>query len=152
MTGLKKTGRGLVLASGIIETIVAFAAYWVFYAFYKSGSFSLVTPMVLLLAGMLGGILAIIGGATIKSTRLGGPILSLVGAALELFASLYLIIQVGLQNLPEDAAMISLPFFILPNALGIAGAVMAIIPPKDQAEVVPTPAKAEAKEESKEEK
>ncbi len=145
MKGLKKAGMGLVLASGIIETVVAFVAYWVFYVMYKNGNGTLTTPMVLLLAGMLGGILAIIGSVIIKSTKLGGPILSAIAAALELFATLFLIIQVSTTNLPEDAAMIILPFFILPNALGIAGAVMAFIPPKDQ-EAAPV------KEEKKEEK
>lgn len=147
MSSLKKAGTGLVLASGIIETIIAFVAYWVFYIIYKNGTGTLVTPMVLLLAGMLGGILAIIGAVIIKSTKLGGPILALVAACLELFATLYLIIQVGTTHLPEDAAMIILPFFILPNALCIAGAVMAILPVKDQAAAPVAPVVEEKKEE-----
>ena len=145
MGSLKKAGTGLVLASGIIETVVAFSAYWVFYGLYKNGTGTLLTPMVLLLAGMLGGILAIIGSVIIKSTKLGGPILAMIAAGLELFATLFLIIQVATTHLPEDAAMIILPFFVLPNALCIAGAVMAILPIKDQAVVAPVEEKKEEK-------
>ena len=81
MNSMKRSGMGLVLASGIIETIIAFVAYWVFYAL-DSGN--LATPMVILMFGMLGGILAIIGSVLIKSTRLAGPILSMIAAGLEL--------------------------------------------------------------------
>ena len=131
MNSMKRSGMGLVLASGIIETVIAFVAYWVFYAL-DSGN--LVTPMVILMFGMLGGILAIIGSVLIKSTRLAGPILSMIAAGLELFATLYLIVMVGakLTALNTTAIMVILPFFILPNALAIAGATMALVPPKDQ--------------------
>ena len=132
MSGMKKGGMALVLASGIVETIVAFVAYWVFYGIAKANSMSLVTPMVILLSGLLGGILAIIGAVLIKSTRIGGPVLSMVAAGLQLFATLFLIVQASSTQNIGDAAMIILPFFILPNALGIAGATMALIPPKDQ--------------------
>ena len=145
MSPMKKSGMALVLSSGIIETIVAFEAYWIFYAMYKAGAagVTIYTPMVLLLSGMLGGILAIIGAILIKTTKLGGPILSLVAAGLQLFATLFLIVQVSAMGGSNDAAMIILPFFILPNALAIAGGTMAIIPPKDEA------AKSESSKEEK---
>ena len=132
MNGMKKGGMALVLVSGIVETVVSFSAYWVFYAISKSNAdVTILTPMVILLSGLLGGILAIIGAVLIKSTRIGGAILSMVAAGLELFATLFLIVQSSLTTM-GDAAMIILPFFILPNALAIAGATMALIPQKDQ--------------------
>ena len=126
---LRNSGMGLVLASGIIETVVAFIAYFVFYFGFHHQT----AAMVLLLGGMLGGVLAIIGSILIKSTRLGGPILSMVAAALQLFATIYLIIIVSGENngIDPNGVMVILPFFILPNALAIAGASMAIIPSKD---------------------
>lgn len=135
MSPMKKSGMALVLSSGIVETVVAFVAYWVFYAMYKAGTngITIYTPMVLLLSGLLGGILAIIGSVLIKTTKLGGPILSLVAAGLQLFATLFLMVQVTATGSTNDSAMIILPFFILPNALAIAGGVMAIIPAKDEA-------------------
>lgn len=138
MSQLKKSGMALVLSSGIVETVVAFVAYWIFYVMYKTGAdgMTIYTPMVLLLSGMLGGILAIIGAVLIKTTKLGGPILSLVAAGLELFATLFLMIRVTAVGSSNDAAMIILPFFILPNALAIAGGVMAIVPPKDESKKV----------------
>ena len=138
---LRNSGMGLVLASGIVETIVAFICYFVFYF----GMSDRTTAMILLLGGMLGGILAIIGSILIKSTKLGGPILSLVAACMQLFATVYLIISISGQTGNTDGVMIILPFFILPNALAIAGATMAIIPPKDQLGSQPAP-----KEEPKE--
>lgn len=132
MNGMKKGGMALVLVSGIVETVVSFSAYWVFYAISKSNAdVTILTPMVILLSGLLGGILAIIGAVLIKNTRIGGAILSMVAAGLELFATLFLIVQSSLTTM-GDAAMIILPFFILPNALAIAGATMALIPQKDQ--------------------
>ena len=138
---LRNSGMGLVLASGIVETIVAFICYFVFYF----GMSDRTTAMILFLGGMLGGILAIIGSILIKSTKLGGPILSLVAACMQLFATVYLIISISGQTGNTDGVMIILPFFILPNALAIAGATMAIIPPKDQLGSQPAP-----KEEPKE--
>ena len=127
---LRNSGMALVLASGIVETIVAFICYFVFYFGLQDKT----TAMILLLGGMLGGVLAIIGSILIKSTRLGGPVLSLVAAFMQLFATVYLIISISGQTGNTDGVMIILPFFILPNALAIAGASMAIIPPKDQLE------------------
>ena len=145
MTPLKKSGAGLILASGIVETVVAFTAYWVFYfAFHH-----MVTSMVLLVCGILGGVLAIIGAVLTRNTKLTGPILGLSAVCLELFATLFLVIQASLEVLPEEASMIILPFFVLPNALGIAGGIMAIVPSKDSPV---TPAPAPVEEEKKEEK
>lgn len=138
MKGLKKGSFILVLISGIIETIVAFVAYWVFYAIAKANDTSLVTPMVLLLFGMLGGILAIIGSVLLKYTKIGGAVLCAVAAGLQLFATLYLVVKIGSGTGFGDAVMIILPFFILPNALSVAGAIMAFVPNKDETPA-PTP-------------
>ena len=128
MTPLKKSGAGLILASGIIETVVAFTAYWVFYfAFHH-----MMTSMVLLICGIMGGVIAIIGAILVKTTKLAGPILGISAAVLELFATVFLVVQASLEVLPEEASMIILPFFVLPNALCVAGGIMAILPAKDQ--------------------
>lgn len=131
MSGLKRGAQILILISGILETAVAFVAYWVFYAISKSNGSSMLTPMVILFSGMVGGILAIIGSVLIKSTKMGGAILSAVSAGLQFFATLFLILQMNGASF-GDAVMIILPFFILPNALCIAGAVMAFIPQKEE--------------------
>ena len=143
---LRNSGMGLVLASGIIETVVSFIAYFVFYFGFKEQT----TAMVLLLGGMLGGILAIIGSILIKSTRLGGPILSLVAACMQLFATVYLIIVTSTAQGDTTGIMVLLPFFILPNALAISGATMAILPQKDmignqQVQPAPQPQQVEEK-------
>lgn len=128
MSSMKKGGMALILAAGIIETIVAFVTYFVIYFALHQTTMA----MVLLLGGLLGGVLGIIGGSLVKATRIGGGVLSAVAAGLMLFATLFMIIQTATVKDLGDAPMVILPFFILPNALAIAGSVMALLPPKDE--------------------
>ena len=137
MKGLKKGAFVLTLIAGIIETIVAFVMYWVFYVIALANDTSLTTPMILLFFGMLGGILGIIGSVLLKYTKMGGAVLSAVAAVLQLFTTFYLIIQIGNDTGFSQAVMIALPFFILPNALSAAGSIMAFVPNKDE---TPAPA------------
>ena len=127
MENLKKSAVVLSLIAGIVETIVAFVAYWVFFALYKSGSTTIgrITPMVILFAGLLGGILAIIGAILTKTTKLAGTIIVAFATVLSLFATLFLILKMGGST--EDAVMFILPFFVVPNALMIAGATIALV-------------------------
>ena len=132
MTGIKKGAQTLILVAGIIETAIAFIAYWIFFAISKTNGAPMTTPMVLLFSGMLGGILAIIAAVLIKYTNLGGSILSAIAAVLQFFATLFLIIQISNGSSFGDAVMYILPFFILPNALVVAGAIMLFVPVKNQ--------------------
>ena len=140
MKGLKKGSFVLTLISGIVETIVAFVAYWIFYVIAKTNDTSLVTPMILLFFGMLGGILSIIGSVLLGYTKIGGAVLNAIAAVLQLFATLYLVISIGSTGGFGDASMIILPFFILPNALGVSGAIMAFVPQKDETAAPAAPA------------
>ena len=126
MSGLKRGAQILILISGILETAIAFVAYWVFYAISKSNGSSMLTPMVILFSGMVGGILAIIGSVLIKSTKMGGAILSAVSAGLQFFATLFLILQMNGASF-GDAVMIILPFFVIPNALTLSGGVIGFV-------------------------
>ena len=141
MTNLKKSGMGLTIAAGSVESAVAFVAYFIIYFALRQT----LTAMVLLLGGLLGGVLAIIGGSLVKSTRNAGGIISVVAAGLMLFATLFMIIQNATEKGLGDAGMIMLPFFILPNALAIAGAIMVMIPAKDTVEEPAPAAPAEEK-------
>lgn len=127
MENLKKSAIILSLLAGIIGTTVSFVAYWVFFALSKSGGSNIgrITPMVILFAGILGGILAIIGAVLIKSTKLAGAILCGVAMVLLVFATLFLILKMGGNS--EDAVMFILPFFVVPDALIVAGGVLALI-------------------------
>ena len=148
MTNLKKSGMALIITAGAIETVISFIAYWIFYLMSKSGGTTLVTPLVIVFAGLLGGVLGIIAGVLVRSTKMGGGILSCVAAGLQLFATVFLIIQLSIGSTGGDAVMIILPFFILPNALAIAGSVMCMVPSQDIQEApaaAPAPAKVEEK-------
>ncbi|HBF68694.1 MAG TPA: hypothetical protein DDW20_05205 [Firmicutes bacterium] len=131
MENLKKGGRILVLLSGVIETCVAFVFYWVAYAMSKSAEAGTATmnnlPFIVLLCGILGGVLLFISFFFIKNTKFVGSIIAAVATVLCLIATIYLIANINGDPSIEEVIMIVLPFFVVPNALGIAGTITLLV-------------------------
>lgn len=127
MENLKKGGRILVLLSGVIETCVAFVFYWVAYAMTKADEGGVAAmnnlPFIVLLCGILGGVLLFISFFFIKNTKFVGSIIAAVATVLCLVATIYLIANIKSDPTIEEVTMIALPFFVVPNALGIAGTI-----------------------------
>ncbi len=128
MENLKRGSMILSLISGILEVVVSFIFYWLIYSIIKSndiGDMSL--PMVVLMCGLLGGVLAIVAACFVKSTKIVAPILILAAAVLLIFATLFLIIKSSTLSQISDATMIILPFFIVPNALCLTAGIMGLV-------------------------
>ena len=129
MDNLKRGSAILGIISGIFESIVAFIFYWVIYAILKVNDITnMSVPMVVLMCGLLGGILAIVISFFVRSTKVVGACILLASSLLMIFATIFLISQMsGLAANANDSVMIMLPFFIVPNALCLAGGVMGVI-------------------------
>lgn len=146
MNKLKTVGKTLALISGVLETAVAFVFYWVIFSITKEGSQTL--PMVVLMCGILGGVLLFISSFYIKSTKLVGAILSGIAVVLSLTGTIYLICNSGGNANITNSIMIVLPFFVVPNSIGIAclATMLATLFIKEK----PVEKKVENKEEPKE--
>lgn len=128
MENLKKGSMVLSLVSGILEVVVAFVFYWVVYGIIKANNLNdLSLPMVVLMCGLLGGVLAIVASFFVRSTKIVGAILVIVASLLLIFATIYLIIRSSGSSAIIDSVMIILPFFVVPNALCFAAGVLGLV-------------------------
>lgn len=127
MNKLSKTATVLSLVGSIIETVVAFTVYWTFFALAKTNTIAMTSPVIVLICGILGGVIGIIGGALVKSSKLAGVILMGIAAILQLFGTIFLIAALGLEGKVGDVVMIILPFFVIPNALTLSGGVIGFV-------------------------
>ena len=127
MNKLSKTATVLSLVGSIIETVVAFSVYWTFFALAKTNTIAMTSPVIVLICGILGGVIGIIGGALVKSSKLAGVILMGIAAILQLFGTIFLIAALGLEGKIGDVVMIILPFFVIPNALTLSGGVIGFV-------------------------
>ncbi|MCQ2793159.1 MAG: hypothetical protein MJ221_01875 [Bacilli bacterium] len=128
MENLKKGSMVLSLVSGILEVVVAFVFYWVVYGIIKTNNLNdLSLPMVVLMCGLLGGVLAIVASFFVRSTKIVGAILVIVASLLLIFATIYLIIRSSGSSAIIDSVMIILPFFVVPNALCFAAGVLGLV-------------------------
>ena len=127
MNKLSKTATVLSLVGSIIETVVAFSVYWTFFALAKTNTIAMTSPVIVLICGILGGVIGIIGGALVKSSKLAGVILMGIAAILQLFGTIFLIAALGLEGKIGDVVMIILPFFVIPNALTLSGGIIGFV-------------------------
>lgn len=146
MDKLKTVGKTLALISGVLETSVAFIFYWVIFSITNEGPQTL--SMVVLMCGILGGVLLFISSFYIKSTKLVGAILSGIAVILSLTGTIYLICNSNGNANIANSIMVVLPFFVVPNSIGIAclATILATIFIKEK----PVEKKVENKEEPKE--